>query len=959
MSPEYVLQSDFNERWTPLARRYSLWLYREDGWESGRRPGGQNTLPVLFIPGNAGSFKQVRSIASSATRQYYTYPGVVNEEFTRRREGGSLVKPLDFFAVEFNEDLSAFHGTTLESQTTYTSRAIAYILSLYPPGTQILVLGHSMGGIVATSLLTPLLHGLAHPSNPWDLRVSEANISGVITMSTPHTLPPARFDARIDGIYDRNQVILARTWTPIVSLCGGATDMMIPSEACILPPLSRRQGVDEAAHPFRRTVFSAALEGSWTGVGHQVMVWCHQVRWRVARAALELGTTASLSQRTDILSRWLRDGHSLQPSTLEGSKRFSLSPSDFEVLPDGTQAVLKHPRVEKPRSYLLPIPSVDSDGGSKFLMFVSQGAVGRIAPQNAVALRVSVGTCRPSEAGVTDSATVSTLDCRSLPPVVLKLIPNPVPGKTFPVPHEGTDESEGVVLFEADIPGAQKSDQGDRYVSVTIESADGRGWVVGGFKTVEMRDTIGTLGLALGGVTLSLPTQENPLRTQVEMPNLLTNVLVVYRLTPVLKPRDQCSETLLPPLVMHTSHQAETHYYPLMPISTPSHRILLHSHGAAPYVSSISGLIGGLRFVIYSSGASGCDADIVGLRINLDWSATIGRLVSRYPTTVVCWAVGVVALVLFGAWGISDTGATMPSVHQSLIVFCRRTLPYLMFVSFWIAFLPLPERYYLGTGGQPLFAPLAPLLLLVATGLVCTLWAVLLMIMWPLAKFGAARSPRNIEYSAVRKTTVVSMSLIFLAVFLFVPWQVAYLVCWIIHLFTCASFGGLSDKDAGGREVAIPLVSRDGGDQPVISQKESLSVSATRIDNANHCMHILLLMTWLLPLAAPTLAVWVRTLFTAGFTTPFDGDHFVLSVAPFLILVDFVSWAGGGLLQPHSTEDHLSLRWAWVALAFVAFFFGPRKVYLVFDFAKIVVGLIVLLRIGPRYLGKRSWAGRG
>lgn len=33
MSPSYILQSDFNASWTPLAKRYSLWLYREVGWD--------------------------------------------------------------------------------------------------------------------------------------------------------------------------------------------------------------------------------------------------------------------------------------------------------------------------------------------------------------------------------------------------------------------------------------------------------------------------------------------------------------------------------------------------------------------------------------------------------------------------------------------------------------------------------------------------------------------------------------------------------------------------------------------------------------------------------------------------------------------------------------------------------------------------------------------------------------
>ena len=49
-------------------------------------------------------------------------------------------------------------------------------------------------------------------------------------------------------------------------------------------------------------------------------------------------------------------------------------------------------------------------------------------------------------------------------------------------------------------------------------------------------------------------------------------------------------------------------------------------------------------------------------------------------------------------------------------------------------------------------------------------------------------------------------------------------------------------------------------------------------------LHVLLLMTWCLPVVAPVLLVWARTLLTAGYTSPFDGDHFVLNVVAFLIL---------------------------------------------------------------------------
>ena len=33
MSPSYVLQTRFDRSWSPLAARYSLWLYREVAWE--------------------------------------------------------------------------------------------------------------------------------------------------------------------------------------------------------------------------------------------------------------------------------------------------------------------------------------------------------------------------------------------------------------------------------------------------------------------------------------------------------------------------------------------------------------------------------------------------------------------------------------------------------------------------------------------------------------------------------------------------------------------------------------------------------------------------------------------------------------------------------------------------------------------------------------------------------------
>ncbi|KAJ7682382.1 PGAP1-like protein-domain-containing protein [Mycena polygramma] len=910
MWPSYVLQSEFDVSWTPLAKRYSLWLYREvDGHGNGWEPTHvSNGAPVLFIPGNAGSSRQVRSIASSATHQHYDAPYSVAAEFRSRS-----LKPLDFFAVEFNEDLSAFHGPTLEAQTAYTSRAIAYILSLYPAGTSIIIMGHSMGGIVATSLL---------PSY---------NISAIITMSTPHTLPPARFDSRIDMIYDRNQRTLAADPTPILSLCGGATDMMIPSESCILPSPPTDDGDGDA--PFRRTVFSSALEGAWTGVGHQEMVWCHQVRWRVARAALELGAASFPASRGLILDRWLRDGHALPPlPTAELPAGLTASP---ETLPEDMHLVLKQPHGA--RTYLLPIPA---SRPAKFVLLVSQGSIAPVAPQKPLALTVSVFAC--------GGLGADEVRCRAQPSSVLKLIPSPIPERPFPIPKEGSDESEGIVLYEAEVPSGSAS----KWIAVRMENGEGAGWITGGFVVEEpFSSSVSTMQLLLGKVSVPMP-DVGALKVSFDFPRLISNALVVYRVTPHRRISDKpYSDTLLAPLLVHTSHPSETHYFPLTVL--PSHRILLHTHTAAPHVHSEHTLPPGLHFSVYSSGSLGCKSEFAGLDLSIDWPATLGRWTSRYFTVLPTWAIGVVAVIVFQAWGTGDSPAPVPTVEQSLAVFIGKPLQRLLLSSVVLSFVPLPEKLYLGNRGEPLFFAIGPLLLLISSGFVCVSWWMLQVFMWPLGKLGRVGFRRRREDTSVHRSTVISMGLIFLLIFLFVPWQVAFLGCWIIHLYNCAaSQVHVAHLAAIPDTVAIPLLRRDGERETRRAAPPPPHIA----DNHNHNMHLLLLMTWLLPLAAPVLVVWVRTLAVAGLTTPFDGDHFFLSAAPFLILVDFASWTNGPLFEKQSFERVLPIRWSFAGLAAVAFLVGSRKAYLVFDVAKVTVGLAVLVRIGPRYWGRPSWS---
>ncbi|KAK0559836.1 GPI inositol deacylase [Tilletia horrida] len=282
-----------------LGRKYSLFLYRErgpHGHPSDDRPTG---TPALFIPGNAGHYGQIRSVASSCATQYYQGNGMsaVKPEWSRARG------PIDWWTVHFNEDFSAFHAQTMLDQATYVNEVIAYLLTLYAPVpghsnvTSVPILAHSMGGIVARLLLE-------QPN------YVNGSVDTIITLSTPHVFPPAPFDRSIESVYKRvnrparsfSSLVASAGSEPValeaarrsfprfadvllISVGSGALDTQITSESSALalgspdfPPLWPAQQAI--------STFSSALPGLWSSVGHVSMVWCDQLRERIARASM-------------------------------------------------------------------------------------------------------------------------------------------------------------------------------------------------------------------------------------------------------------------------------------------------------------------------------------------------------------------------------------------------------------------------------------------------------------------------------------------------------------------------------------------------------------------------------------------------------------------------------------------------------------------------------------------------
>ena len=306
MYPSYARVDGFDTRFTRLAHKYHLYLYREQGKD--KEPLSDNEIqldgiPVLFIPGNAGSFKQARSIAAEAANIYFESKDILDNKINTRN--------LDFFTADFNEDFTAFHGQTMLDQAEYLNDAISYILSLYeesnsygmPLPESVIIVAHSMGGIVVRLMMTLENH-------------IPGSINTILTLSSPHAVSPVTFDGDILKIYRKiddywvtqfndEDSFFSRN-VSLISITGGVSDDILPADyafvADLIPP---ENGF---------TTFTTTIPNVWTPIDHLAIVWCKQLRHILARLLLEIvdstshSKTKSLEERINISKQYLLSG---------------------------------------------------------------------------------------------------------------------------------------------------------------------------------------------------------------------------------------------------------------------------------------------------------------------------------------------------------------------------------------------------------------------------------------------------------------------------------------------------------------------------------------------------------------------------------------------------------------------------------------------------------------------------
>lgn len=871
----------------------------------------------MFIPGNAGSYKQVRPIAAEGA----TYFHDVLRHDTEAIASGA--RSLDFFTVDFNEDITAFHGQTLLDQAEYLNEAIAYILSLYhdprrsqrdpdlPDPTSVIILGHSMGGIVArTMLVMP-----NYQSN---------SINTIITMSAPHARPPVSFDAEIVRTYkkinDYWRDAYSQKWAnnnplwhvTLISIAGGGLDSVVPSDYASLESLV------PDTHGF--TVFTSSVPTVWTSMDHQAILWCDQFRKVLVRSLYDVvdvkrpAQTRPRADRMRAFKRWFLTGmETVTEKTLSQKE-----PTTLLTLEDNTKFLTQGERLVlrklgdagKTRAHLLPIPPQENLGNKKFTLLTDQKLDSPGDTGNLEVLFCSVFPLHPGQSATLfsmnmdlsgDSSGSTRLACKNAATDVITL-----PASTRTTKHpfwlNQEDEIAPFSYLQYDLEDVQ-----DHQFVAVVEKATSpvSGWVIAEFSEHAQSHKVRTLGLRrllAFGMTINLPATRSMVN-EVKIPSLHSSLLA-YKLDMSSQVCEGEVELFTPLLRQYISDPYESKYF----VNLKQANINLH--GVSPYMPPAlvkKSVQDGLSLQFWADPT--CNSNLK-MSLKVDIAGSLGKLYMRYRTVFAAFPLLVVALVLRKQFRVYDETGIFMSFIESLDLCLRQSLPLVLAaltclsISFaqtssgasqppnalwsWAGNATESQADFtkndLLVGSQdPFFWFMVPLIGLVCVGVCVLLNYVALAVTHILALLYSFLSYkpaflRNDEKgsagpafapSTPRRRILTTAILLFL-VSTVIPYQFAYLVACLVQIATCT------------RALRLSKEARSGGN----------------LNFYNYCHSIFVLMLWILPINLPILVVWVHNL-AVHWLTPFSSHHNVLSIMPFILLVETLT---SGRMVPRVTS---------------------------------------------------------
>ncbi|KAI0014289.1 PGAP1-domain-containing protein [Xylariaceae sp. FL0662B] len=962
MSPSYAKFHDFDTEHTRFASKYSLYLYREQGLDTGSKIKG---IPVLFVPGNAGSYKQIRSIASESARVFHD----VLQHDTAALNGG--VKNLDFFTVDFNEDFTAFHGQTMLDQAEYLNEAIRYILSLYldpklserdpdlPDPSSVIVLGHSMGGIVArTMFIMP--------------NYQPNSVNTIITMSAPHARPPVTFDPQIVNIYKdindywrHSYLETSPNGNPLehvtlVSIVGGGLDTVVPSDYAGL------ESIAPETHGF--TVFTSTIPNVWTSMDHQEITWCDQFRKVIVRALYdavdyrEKSQTKRRAERMKVFKKWFLTGmESVAEKTLP-----QMQPNTLLTIDDDSTTIARDERLvlrklgsdRRPKVHLLSIPPSEASQGKKFTL-LSDGKLDESGEDGTLeVLFCSVYPLDSSQPSMplsvnidlsSDSASPTKLACKN---AALDAVSLPASTRTTEDPFS-KDSKWRIPSFSYLEYNIEDIADYDFVAVIDKIGSPTSGWLVAEFSNAakaHLTRHIDLRRLVAFGLSLRLPAKR-PMVTEVRIPSVQSSLLAYN-----LKIGGQtCSERkqLFTPLVrQYLSEPYESKYF------VNARDVEISLHGVSPYVPPP------LKSTRFDEGLSlqfwtdpTCDSNI-SIHLAVDLMGSLGKLYMRYRTIFASFPLLVVALVLRKQFRVYDSTGVFIPFSESLDSCLKQSLPMLL-LSMTLLSLSMgqssPTRspgpwlwrnsttavdfmrndLLVGTS-DPFFWFLIPMIGIICVGVCITLHYIVLVLTWILGTIYSwifvrpvyqrqdkkrALPPAFTPSSPRRRLITTGILLVF--VWTIVPYQFAYAVACLVQLSTTVRAHRFA--------------------------RETPSPANTNFSNYAHS--IFLLMISILPINLPTLVVWVRNLAVHWFT-PFSSHHNVLSILPFILLVETLT--AGKMVPPVTSRLRHVTNVMFFSIAIYAAVYGVSYAYMLHYLVNLAAAWLVAI-----HSTSDSWAFSG
>ena len=957
MRPMYSKFDNFDTEYTRFASKYSLHLYREWGIDDEFTVKG---VPVLFIPGNAGSYKQVRSLAAEAA---YLYHNSVQHE-----AGAEAKRPLDFFSVDFNEDFTAFHGQTLLDQAEYLNDAIAFILSLYhtpgqvqrdpglPDPTSVIIVGHSMGGVVARTMVT-MPNYLAN------------SINTIVTLAAPHARPPLSFDGDIvrtyKGVNDYWRNAYAQKWAvdnplwhvTLISIAGGGLDNIVSSDYASIASL-----VPET-HGF--TVFTSSIPNCWTGADHLAITWCDQVRKSVVRALYDVvsvsrsGQTIPRKDRMRGFKKWFL-------TSLEDIAEKSLPQQEAQILLTTEEHSVTMSRDERlvlrslgksgqrPQAYLMPIPRI-STSKTKFTLLTNEKLAILGEHSQLEILFCSTSSTHSGSATVYskhidlsgDNPGAARLACKSASSDVITL-PESVERSDLPFKPGQSPFS----YLQYDLANLTEYD----FVAV-IDKADDQstGWAIAEFTAADsaINVNVGLQRLLTSGVSLNLPARRS-LLTEVKIPALHSSLLA-YNLH-ISKQDCGQGRVFAPLLRQYISDVYESKFF------VNVEDAMINLHGVSPYLPPAlhsKPLSNGLSLQLWLDPT--CDSD-VDVTLKVDIMGSLGKLWMRYRIVFAAFPLLVVALVLRQQFRTYDQTGVFMSFAQGLNQCVHSSLPLalaaLTFLSITLAsaqhqsnkqhpieghsgnvttFFDGANNELLLGSDDPFFCFLVPLFGLMCTAICVAINYIALLLTYifvftyalvkssKLQTADGKRTPGAFAVNSTRQrvlTTLILLSLVSTVI----PYHFAFAVLCLVQLATCVRALRLAQE--------------------------------SQLDNNynfyNYAHSIFILMLWILPINLPVLVVWVRNLMVR-WLTPFSSHHNILSITPFLLLVETLST--GRMIPRVRPGLSLATNGLLCAVGAYAAVYGVTYAYVLHYLANILCAWLVAVHFDVGSLSYKSFEG--